>query len=386
MRKPQVALLAESPSTSVQTEPPRRRRGPSFEDRALAGESGLPPEGFESWTDYTKHALRVEDRFEEEGYQGMTPDISASLMDRRRSMGIDFGPQFVGLSLSLGGVNTVPLGTLKTGQDWQETALKIVQMASTRRVKDIVLGLPLETDGTEGRIARLVRHFGQILADASLLVLGGEVTIFLWDERFSTAYASVRLITKPRFDGGAFKSWLDGQKGLSVGAKSLLDAEAARTILEHWLEKDPMSGHINKERSERVPPSKEACLEYLKWKKRKLLRPRRPAEPAGPGKEGWEWADLHPEDELVTEEDYEQRREAFSRYKEGMDNFGDRDSDLEKRRKQTAQERARDARAQNAQDQDAAKGALRSIAQESSGEYDGLSSPKNRAWGPRGPR
>eukprot|EP00971_Amphidinium_carterae_P157309 3118610-Amphidinium_carterae.1 len=68
----------------------------------------------------------------------------------------------------------------------------------------------------------------------------------------------MRLVTRPRFDGALFKTWLDGQRGLDSNAKALLDSEAARAILEHWLEKDPTTEELNKERSERVAPSKQA--------------------------------------------------------------------------------------------------------------------------------
>lgn len=160
---------------------------------------------------------------------------------------------------------------------------------------------------------------------------------------------------------------------MSFGAKSLLDAEAARTILEHWLEKDPHTGVLNKERSERVPPSKEACLELLKWKKRKLLRPRRPKEPAGPGKEGWEWADMHPDEELVDPDEYMRRQEDFSRVMEGMDKFGDRETELRKRRQQTREERDRTARSADGR-RAPEREAFRAATADSSGKYDGLSS------------
>jgi len=252
-------------------------------------------EGAEGWTDYTRYALGIDDR--DPSSQGADEPTARlpELVDRRRSLGVDFGPEFVGLSMSLGSVNTVPLGTLSNGADWKETVLTIAQTASTRRIQDIVIGLPLEKDGSDGKIATLVRYFAQLMADAVLLLLGPHVGVYLWDERFSTTYAAMRLVTRPQFYSGAFKSWLDGQRGLEYNAKSLLDAEAARAILEHWLEGDPTMGPTNKERSERVAPSRESVREYLLWKKKPLLGIRRPVEPQGPGKEAIEWDDMHPE-------------------------------------------------------------------------------------------
>jgi len=335
----------------------------------------LPSDRFEDWTDYTRVALGVEDRsstqpWEEphkqqqkrqqqqaqDGDRNLQLLMSATVgprfkafVERQRALGIDFGPSFTGLALSLGGTNTMPVGTLQTGDDWKETSLKIVQIASTRRVRELVIGLPLEKDGTEGKIGRLVRHFVQILADATLLVLGPGIPVYVWDERFSTAYAAVRLLTTPKLGADGFKSWIDGQRGLSYTAKALLDAESARAILEHFQEIDPNTEKINKERAERVSPSKQACLRYLAWKKRKLLRPVQPSEPAGPGKEGFEWENYHPELEGVDAESFDDENEDFEKYMQGMDRFGDKKFELQRYRE--AREARRELDRQLAEDQ-----------------------------------
>lgn len=337
----------------------RRDGGTAFADRKAAGSTNRPPQDLDDWTDYTKFALGMDSYGGPDGERtqqeiaGQDGKRYVSLTDRRRSMGIDFGPAFTGLSLSLGGVNSIPLGTLQTGQDWKETALKVVQIASTRRVRDIVIGQPLEKDGSEGQISLLVRHFSQLVADSALLVSGPNVTVFLWDERFSTTYAAMRLAVRPRFDSSAFKSWLDGQRGLSFGAKALLDAEAARAILEHWLAKDPATEVLNKEKSERVPPSRKACMAYLKWRNRPLIgasRPKRPEEPAGPGREAWEWSDQNPESEFMSAEEYEEQSEAYEKYMKGMNNFGDRETELKERLAKQRADNARENRIRDLKD------------------------------------
>lgn len=306
------------------TSPPKLRPpGMKGEKLPLDG----PPTGHQTWTDYTRYALGIEDFGPGTGHKARTEPKLRELVDRRRVLGIDFGPQFVGLALSLGGVNTVPVGTLQTGQDWTLVASKIAQIASTRKVKDIVMGLPLEKTGEIGKIGQLVRHFSLILADAVLLSLGTSTTLYLWDERFSTTYAAMRLVVRPRFDGHSFKTWLDGQKGLAFNAKSLLDAEAARAILEHFVEVDPRTMKQNKERAERVSPSREACLAYLQWKRAPMVSAKRPEEPAGPGGEGFVWDEEHPLEESMTAEEYMAQAANFSNYMEGMDNFGDREAE-----------------------------------------------------------
>lgn len=346
--------------------------GSSAEDYSPEDWKGLPPgtripKGFESWTDYTRYAL---ESIKVHGPVGPSSDSAkqkeyrpSALVDRKRSLGIDFGPSFTGLALSLGGVNTMAMGTLKTGHDWKDLAITVAQVASTRRVKDIVIGQPLERDGSEGKIAKLVRHFAQVLADAVLLLLGSDVSVFLWDERFSTVYAASRLTTRPRFDGAVFKTWLDGQRGLNFGAKALLDAEAARAILEHWNTKDEVTETINKERSERISPSREACKAYLKYRKVKAHLPAvAPKEPAGPGAEAWQWMDAHPDSYEMDEEQFENKEQVYEDVMEGMDRFGDTEYENRKRKKAYEVTRAIDKRVKATKDETAFKEALQSVA------------------------
>lgn len=355
------------------------------------------PKGFETWSDYTRYAL---EGIKVNGPLGPTADQAKnkeyrpmSLVDRKRSMGVDFGPSFVGLALSLGGVNTMPMGTLRTGQDWKDLAIQIARIASTQRVKDIVVGQPLNRDGTEGKIGKLVRYFVQILADACLLMLGNEVTVFMWDERFSTTYAAMRLGNRPRFDGEAFKRWITVRQGLNWSAKALLDSEelidvgpltihvcrclqAARAILEHWLSKDDRSEIINKELSERVAPSREACMRYLKYRKVKAMLPQptmdsQPEEPAGPGREAWEWYDRHPDSYEVDEEQHQSATTAFNDYMKGLDGFGEKERELEKMAEQRRQRNAenRRIRKKRRKSENAAREALQDKMEEVQEDY-----------------
>jgi len=155
---------------------------------------------------------------------------------------------------------------------------------------------------------------------------------------------------RPRFESSAFKSWLDVQRGLSFGAKALLDAEAARAILEHFLDKDPETDVLNRERAERVAPSRQACMAYLKWKKRPMLNARRPEEPAGPGREAWEWDDLHPETQDIDPEEYMRRASDYTQQMEALGRFGDRVHEFEERRKRQALEKEMDERREAMQD------------------------------------
>ncbi|MDD3213079.1 MAG: Holliday junction resolvase RuvX [Eubacteriales bacterium] len=78
---------------------------------------------------------------------------------------------------------------------------------------DVLLGLPLNMDGTRGGQAEKALAFGKVLADAGL-------NIFYWDERMTTVTAEKTLI-----EGGVRRD----------ERKRNVDKLAAAVILTQWL-------------------------------------------------------------------------------------------------------------------------------------------------------
>jgi putative Holliday junction resolvase len=101
----------------------------------------------------------------------------------------------------------------------------IAAMLRDRRVSTIVVGLPLNMDGSEGPAARGARKFAERLT----LELGVGVEMF--DERLTSFEARDRLADMPVRKGAR---------------KTGLDALAAVVILEGWMQANP----------EKVPPSR----------------------------------------------------------------------------------------------------------------------------------
>jgi len=94
----------------------------------------------------------------------------------------------------------------------------IASMLRDRDVSTIVVGLPLNMDGSEGPAARGARKFaGQLAA-----VLG--VTVEMFDERLTSFEARERLTDMPARKGAR---------------KTGLDALAAVVILEGWMQANP---------------------------------------------------------------------------------------------------------------------------------------------------
>jgi len=114
-------------------------------------------------------------------------ELRATMPDGGVLLGLDLGTKTIGTALSDAGWRfasagkTLPRG--KFGRDLE--ALRM--LASERRVAGIVLGLPLNMDGSEGPRAQSARAYARNLAPLGLPVL-------LWDERWSTASAERAMI------------------------------------------------------------------------------------------------------------------------------------------------------------------------------------------------
>ena len=103
-------------------------------------------------------------------------------------LGLDFGERRIGAAVSDElGITARPLAAIERTSRAEDVA-RIGELARRRKAKVIVVGLPLNMDGSEGPAARRARRFGAALRRE----LGLEVE--LWDERLSTAEAERALI------------------------------------------------------------------------------------------------------------------------------------------------------------------------------------------------
>lgn len=137
-----------------------------------------------------------------------------------RTMALDVGSKTIGLAVSdEGGVIASACETLaRRGQVLDARA--VLEFAHKRGVARIVVGLPLELDGREGRRARAVRAFMHEL-QSQLTAASVQLAIETWDERFSTAAAERTLV----------------EADLSrARRKQHIDAMAAQFILQGWLD------------------------------------------------------------------------------------------------------------------------------------------------------
>ena len=104
-------------------------------------------------------------------------------------LGLDLGTRTIGTAFCDAGWSfATPGKTLPRGKFSHDLAA-LRGLVAQRRVRGIVLGLPLNMDGSAGPRAQASRAFARNLAPLALPVL-------LWDERWSTASAERDLIAQ----------------------------------------------------------------------------------------------------------------------------------------------------------------------------------------------
>ena len=129
-------------------------------------------------------------------------------------IGLDVGTRTIGIAIGFPENHlTQPICTLKR-QSVKKDVPKILEICRQQKITSVVVGLPLELDGTEGRSARLARQIGDEIQAST------QYDVFYQDERFSTVEATHRL----REAGKNAKQQRD-----------MIDQVAAMVILEDYM-------------------------------------------------------------------------------------------------------------------------------------------------------
>ena len=100
-----------------------------------------------------------------------------------RILAIDYGERRTGIAVSdKMGMTAQGLDTIEV-KDESEIPDIVVQNAKDTGAETIVIGLPLNMDGTESEKSRKVREFGAVLAEKTSL------PVVFWDERMTSMQA-----------------------------------------------------------------------------------------------------------------------------------------------------------------------------------------------------
>lgn len=117
----------------------------------------------------------------------LAPEFRDMLAQGGVLIGLDPGTKTIGTAFCDAGWRFAsPAKTLPRGKFARDKAA-IEALVAERSVKGIVIGLPLNMDGSEGPRAQAARAFARNLSAL-------ELPILLWDERWSTASAERGLI------------------------------------------------------------------------------------------------------------------------------------------------------------------------------------------------
>ncbi len=110
-----------------------------------------------------------------------TPNSLAALPASGKLLGLDLGTKTIGVAISDGmRYSATPLETIKR-QKFTQDAERVVQLIAENDAVAVVLGLPLNMDGSEGPRAQSTRAFARNLAQKIA------IPIAFWDERLSTS-------------------------------------------------------------------------------------------------------------------------------------------------------------------------------------------------------
>jgi len=137
-----------------------------------------------------------------------------ALLTGKRLMGLDLGEKNIGVAVSDEmWLTAQPLMVLRRTK-LKEDIRRIKDLCAEYHVEEIVLGYPLNMNGTTGEAAREAENFREHILKASGL------TVHLWDERLTTSYAD--------------KALLEGDMSRSKRKKAR-DKIAASLILDSFL-------------------------------------------------------------------------------------------------------------------------------------------------------
>ena len=134
-----------------------------------------------------------------------------------RVLGIDFGEARTGLAISdASRMLASGIGNIKGG-GLERSVEAIAEVVQTERISGIVLGLPVNMNGTEGPRAARIRQFAAMLEEKR-----PDVPVALMDERMTTMAAS-RFLNETN---------TRGQR-----RKGVIDTLSAEIILQNALDK-----------------------------------------------------------------------------------------------------------------------------------------------------
>lgn len=115
-------------------------------------------------------------------------ELAESLKSGDRLLGLDLGEKTIGLAISdVMRMIATPLVTLPRTK-FTADAQALITIIDRERVGGLIIGLPLNMNGTEGPSAQSARTFGRNFLNLR------QIPILFWDERLSTTAVTRTLL------------------------------------------------------------------------------------------------------------------------------------------------------------------------------------------------
>jgi putative Holliday junction resolvase len=107
-------------------------------------------------------------------------DLRQALPQNSRLIALDLGEKTIGLAVCDGGWRVASaIGTL-TRRKFSPTAVELLSIIDDREAKGLIVGLPLDLDGSENRRTQATRDW------VAEFLTRRELSVSFWDERLST--------------------------------------------------------------------------------------------------------------------------------------------------------------------------------------------------------
>ena len=149
------------------------------------------------------------------------PSFAAALPEGGALLGLDLGTKTIGTATCDAGWRFASNGTTIARAKWGRDRELLAAIIRERSIRGIVIGLPLNMDGSEGPRAQSSRAYARNCAEAFAL------PVLLWDERWSTQSAEAAMI---------------GQDMSRAKRAAAIDSHAAAVILQGAI--DRLAGGI----------------------------------------------------------------------------------------------------------------------------------------------
>ena len=118
------------------------------------------------------------------------PQLRARLSPGARLLGLDVGAKTVGIAVSDGRLNlATPVHTLRR-RKLRDDVAALQALIEARNIGGLIIGLPVNMDGSEGPRCQSVRQFADNIGQFI------DLPMAFWDERLSTAAVELSLIAQ----------------------------------------------------------------------------------------------------------------------------------------------------------------------------------------------